>query len=208
MSKPTVQVKHSKVNRQEPVKRARAIPDKCRLCSKLPAQQAKQIHGSAPEGDGCWNSAVCPSRRSHARHHDRRNHARNLKRWQEQGGITIPLGESEITPHQGQATVSAVIPQQLQFDAQLSDVVYSAVLQVYRQSVDAPLHAVGGEIWLGLHKLADITPIHCLKLTPRQVEVYLERLLKKLHEVYGIRKFASKEELHPTLCRLSEYSGK
>lgn len=207
MSEPSVPVKPRKVNHQEPVKKARAIPDKCRLCSKLTAQQAKQIHGPTPEGDSCWNSAVCPSRRSHARHRDRRNQARNLKRWQEQGGIAIPLSESEITSQQVPATVSVTVPQQLQFDAQLSNVVYSAVLQVYRQSVDAPLHAVGGEIWQGTHKLADITPIHCLKLTPRQVEVYLERLLKKLQEVYGIRKFASKEELHPQLCPLLECRG-
>lgn len=45
-------------------------------------------------------------------------------------------------------------------------------------------------------------PHHCIKLTPRQVEIYLERLLKKLTEVYSIRKFTSKEELHPQCCPL------
>ncbi len=130
MSKPSVPVKPRKVNQQEPVKKARAIPDKCRLCSKLTAQQAKQIHGPTSEGDGCWNAAVCPSRRSHARHRDRRNQARNLKRWQEQGGIAIPLSKSEITSQQVSATVSVTVPQQLQFDAQLSNVVYSAVVEI------------------------------------------------------------------------------
>lgn len=57
------------------------IPEKCRLCAKLTATQAKQLHGD--HVDGCWNSTVCPSRRSHARHRDRRNKARNSKRWLE-----------------------------------------------------------------------------------------------------------------------------
>jgi hypothetical protein len=96
---------------------------------------------------------------------------------------------------------------QIQFETQLPDVGFAAVLQVYRQSVDASLHAVGGEIWRGRDKVAVISPIHCQKLTPRQVEVYLERLLSKLTEVYGIRKFISKEELHPQCCPLSGCGG-
>jgi hypothetical protein len=39
-----------------------------------------------------------------------------------------------------------------------------------------------------------------MTLTPRQVEVYVERLLKKLGELYGIRKFAALEELAPQSC--------
>jgi len=60
------------------------------------------------------------------------------------------------------------------------------VLQVYRASVDAPVHAVGGQIWREMRKKR-ISSIHCIKLTPKQVEIYLERLLKKLSKP-GIRK--------------------
>lgn len=182
----------------------RQIPEKCRLCAKLTAKQAKHLHG--PDGDGCWDSSVCPSRRSHARHRVRRNTARNLKR--RLGQDTVTLTDSAPTKVQEPINASPGIPKQLQFETELPVVVYSAVLQVYRQSVDAPLHAVGGEIWLGTQKEADITPIHCMKLTPRQVEIYLERLLKKLTEVYGIRKFASIEELHPECCPLPGCRGR
>lgn len=177
------------------------IPEKCRLCAKLTATQALQLH--AIDGDGCWDSRVCPSRRSHARHRDRRNFARNLKRSSQQGRrVAITLTDSEIAPGQEQRT-NTESRSCIQFETDLPNFNYSAVLQVYRQSVDAPLHAVGGEIWYGSQKAADITPIHCTKLTARQVEIYLERLLQKLNEVYGIRKFASKEELHPQCCPLS-----
>lgn len=177
----------------------KALPEKCRLCAKFTAVQAKQIHGA--DGDGCWDSTVCPSRRSHARHRDRRNQARNLKRWSNQGQVAITLGDSEPALTQ-QPVVNAGSPNQIQFETQLPNFSYSAVLQVYRRSVDASLHAVGGEIWRGTVKEADIAPVHCTNLTARQVEIYLERLLKKLHQVYSIRKFSSKEELHPQCCPL------
>ena len=162
------------------------------------------MHGSS--GDGCWDSSVCPSRRSHARHRDRRNQTRNRKRRLEQD--TVILTDSVAISVQEPINASSGIPKQLQFKTELPVVVESAVLQVYRQSVDAPVHAVGGEIWLGAQKSVDITPIHCMKLTPKQVEVYLERLLKKLAEVYGIRKFASIEELNPSCCPLPGCRGK
>ncbi|MBW4638196.1 MAG: hypothetical protein KME05_08170 [Gloeocapsa sp. UFS-A4-WI-NPMV-4B04] len=176
------------------------IPEKCRLCAKLTAAQALQLHGI--DGDGCWDSSVCPSRRSHARHHDRRNFARNLKRWQKQGQVAISLTDLEIAPIQ-EPPINSEGRSRIQFETNLPNFNYSAVLQVYRRSVDAPLHAVGGEIWYGTQKTADIAPIHCTKLTARQVEIYLERLLYKLTEVYGIRKFTTKEELHPQCCPLS-----
>ena len=184
------------------------IPQKCRLCAKLPAPQAKQLHGLVVEGDGCWDSAVCPSRRSHARHRDRRNQARNLLRQLGKEQTTVTLSDSVAVPVQTVLDASPSVSKQIQFETELPVVVYTAVLQVYRSAVDAPLHAVGGEIWHFTEKEADITPIHCLKLTPRQVEIYLERLLKKLSEVYGIRKFASIEELHPHNCPLLECRGK
>jgi hypothetical protein len=137
-----------------------------------------------------------------SRHRDRRNQARNLKRWLELGQTITTWNDSEIAQVQEQSAQSAQSFSQIQYETQLPDLSYSAVLQVYRQSVDAPLHAVGGEIWYGTQKQADIAPVHCTNLTPRQVEIYLERLLKKLTEVYGLRKFTSSEELHPQCCPL------
>jgi len=47
---------------------------------------------------------------------------------------------------------------------------------------------------------ADITSIHCMKTNSKTCRDLLGRLLKKLNEAYGIRKFASIEELHPQCC--------
>ena len=137
----------------------KALPEKCRLCAKLPATEAKQLHDD--EGDQCWDSRVCPNRRSYARHRDRRNQQRNQKRWTEQGRIPVQLtdqslsGEAiaEIRDHPG--------IKQIQFDTELPDAGYSAVLQVYRRAVDAPLVAIAGEVWRGRTKEADIAPISC-----------------------------------------------
>ncbi|MBW4542244.1 MAG: hypothetical protein KME43_24375 [Myxacorys chilensis ATA2-1-KO14] len=178
----------------------KSLPEKCRLCAKLPATEAKQRHGV--EGDGCWDSRVCPNRRSYARHRDRRNQQRNQKRWAEQGRITVQLDDdplaadtlAQIRQHSGM--------KQIQFETELPDAGYSAVLKVYRRAVDAPLVAISGEVWCGRIKEAEIVPIACATLTPRQVEIYVERLLKKLSEVYGIRKFAALEELAPELYSL------
>lgn len=89
----------------------RQIPEKCRLCAKLTAQQALHLHGSS--GDKCWDSSVCPSRRAHARHRDRRNQARNRKRRLEQD--TVTLTDLAATSVQEPINASPGIPKQLQF---------------------------------------------------------------------------------------------
>lgn len=96
------------------------------------------------------------------------------------------MSDSVAAPVQTVVDAAPSVSQQLQFITELPVVVHTAVLQVYRSAVDAPLHAVGGEIWRGTEKQADITPIHCLKLTPKQVEIYLERLLKRMFGKYRI----------------------
>lgn len=47
----------------------------------LDAAQAQALHGE--EGDNCWNPRICYSRRSYARHRDRRNQRRSCLRQEE-----------------------------------------------------------------------------------------------------------------------------
>jgi len=112
--------------------------------------------------------SVCPSRRSHARHRDRRNQTRNQRRQKESAVVRLSDSDTALS---WKVANPAGVPKLLQFDTQLPVVTFTAVLQVYRASVDAPVHAVGGQICEGM-KEAD-TSIHCIKLTPRQVEIYL-----------------------------------
>ncbi|MFN7298426.1 MAG: hypothetical protein ACK5VA_16150, partial [Pseudanabaena sp.] len=56
----------------------KSIPEKYKKCAMLSAAQAQELHGN--NGDRCWNPAVCYSRRSYARHQDRRNLIRSRQR--------------------------------------------------------------------------------------------------------------------------------
>ncbi len=155
---------------------AKGMPEKCRKCAMLSAQQAQVLHGT--EGDGCWNPEVCYSRRSYARNRDRINQTRSRKR---------KKGDLEQIP------VEFAPLQQLVF----------GVLVVYRQpGVDTPVHAVGAEIWQGQEKIAIVPAVHCIGMVPSQVHQYVRKMLSVLEERYGIKKFASQRQLEPALCSL------
>jgi len=136
----------------------------------LGAEQARVLHG--PDGDGCWNPAVCYSRRSYARHRDRRNRLRSKK------GTNPQL----------------VVDQDFQG-------LYWAVLIVYRRAgTDTPVHGVGAEIWQGQERVGMVPPIHCGGMVATQVHEYVHKLLNLLGSSYQIEKFASLERLDPALC--------
>lgn len=142
----------------------------------LSAEQAQMLHG--PEGDDCWNPQVCYSRRSYARHRDRRNQARNRKR-------------------------QTAVLEELSVDITEFTEIWTAVLIVYRRpGVDTPVHAIAAQIWQGQQQVAVVQPIHCLGMVPSQVHTYVRKLLAVLEERYGIRKFASLERFDPELCPL------
>lgn len=143
----------------------------------LSAEQAQTLHGA--EGDGCWNPAVCYSRRSYARHRDRINQTRSRKR--KEGELTqIPV---EFEP--------------------LAAIVFG-VLVVYRKpGADTPIHAIGAEIWQGQEKVAIVPPVHCVGMVPSQVHLYVSKMLSVLEARYGFKKFASQTRLDPELCTIS-----
>jgi hypothetical protein len=151
---------------------ARKIPDKCLRCAALSAEQAKALHGA--EGDRCWDSAVCPSRRSYIRNRDRRNQSRSRKRYEKLQTLTVE-------------------------PTQLPSITY-AVLMVYREPGDSPVHAIGAEVWRDQEKIAQVAPIHCCQMVPSQVHGYVQQMLALLSEHYGIKKFASQVRLDPQLC--------
>ena len=99
----------------------KGIPEKCKKCAMLSAAQAQELHGEL--GDHCWNSAVCYSRRSYARHRDRRNLIRSRKRSDSDESLVVNIDEFAS--------------------------VYWAVLVVYRQSgTDTPIHAISAQVWV------------------------------------------------------------
>jgi hypothetical protein len=171
---PRSTAKKTDLNSEGSVKRKKGIPEKCQKCAMLSAEQAQALHGL--EGDGCWNPTVCYSRRSHARHRDRRNQTRSQKRRAALSEtITVELGSLNS--------------------------LFSAVLVVYRKpGADTPVHAIGVEVWKGQEKYAIVQPIHCAGMVPSQVHGYIHKVLAVLEEQYGIRKFASQERLDIDRC--------
>ena len=57
----------------------------------LSAAQAQELHGEL--GDRCWNPAVCYSRRSYARHRDRRNLIRSRQRGDSDENLVVNTDE-------------------------------------------------------------------------------------------------------------------
>ncbi|MBD1869013.1 hypothetical protein H6F93_15645 [Leptolyngbya sp. FACHB-671] len=154
----------------------RGLSDKCRKCAMLSAEQAQVLHGA--EGDGCWNPAVCYSRRSYARNRARVSQTRSRKR-----------KESELEQ----------IP--VQFEP-LSQLVFG-VLVVYRKAgTDTPVHAIAAQIWQGQEKVAIVPPVHCIGMVPSQVHTYVGKMLDVLETRYGIKKFVGQTRLDPDLCEL------
>lgn len=153
---------------------ARALPEKCRKCAMLSAEQAQTLHGI--EGDGCWNPDVCYSRRSYARHRDRINQTRSRKR-KEKEFTQIPV---EFEP--------------------LSQLVFGVLVVYRRAGADTPVHAIAAEIWQGQEKIAIVPAVHCMGMLPGQVHQYVSKMLSVLEDRYGIKKFASQTRLDPDLC--------
>jgi len=162
------------------VKPDRKVPEKCLKCSALPATQAKLKHG--PDGDGCWNSLLCPSRRSYAKNRDRINLSRSRRR-------------AAALPH-------------LQVDATVLVATY-AVLHVWRDARDSsPVHALGIEVWRGSDRISTVPTIECVGVVPSQVHGYLQKVLTLLETQYGIRKFAAMTRHDPSTCPVTACSLK
>jgi hypothetical protein len=153
----------------------KSIPEKCKKCAMLSATQAQELHGS--DGDRCWNPNVCYSRRSYARHRDRRNLIRSRQRVDTDQDLVVNIDEFAS--------------------------IFWAVLVVYRQSgTDTPIHAITAQVWQGQEKFAAIPPIHCAGMVASQVHTYVQKVLVLIESNYGIKKFASQERLDPWLCPL------
>lgn len=158
----------------------RSSQEKCRLCSKLSTEVARQRHGS--DGTGCWTDEAnrCHRRRSYYRSRDRYNQRRRLKYRTDSGSEAavkiLPVPE---TP--------------------------AAVLHLYRTRVGDPLHAVGAELWMGQKKVAVIEPVHTLGMTGSQVKAYLRQVLHAFSQQQGValEKFETQVELDPSTCPIT-----
>jgi hypothetical protein len=176
---------------------SRPDSEKCRLCAKLGVEAAQQRHGAT--GDGCWDAKYCHNRRSYYRHRGVRNYQRQQQRQAER--TSQPDQLSQISQPGPSDPISSPIssPITLHIPAPAAP---AAVVHWYRETKDAPLHALGAELWMGNHKVAKIAPIHCLGLGEAQIRALLTRFLSEFSLQCGIQveRFRSTVELHPLNC--------
>ncbi|HEY9828904.1 MAG TPA: hypothetical protein V6D19_26090 [Stenomitos sp.] len=138
---------------------------KCRSCAKLSSEEAIAKHG--PSGSGCWEGEKCHKRRTYYRNRDRYN---KVKRQQYRGV------SGSVEPDDGNRTaIVTVVP----------PVAPAAILHLYRERVNNPLHAIGAELWLGQTKVAEIEPVHTMGLMPAQVKAFLKEILMAFSQQAG-----------------------
>jgi hypothetical protein len=167
---------------------SRPDSEKCRLCAKLSVEAAQHRHGAS--GDGCWDAKYCHNRRSYYRHRGVRNYQRQQRRQMAQSSQS----EEPATDRSATAPVKILtIP---------APAVPAAVVHWYRETKDAPLHALSAELWMGNHRVAKIAPIHGLGLTELQIRALLTQVLSEFSQHCGtkVERFRAAVELHPLNC--------
>jgi len=170
---------------------SRPDSEKCRLCAKLSVEAAQQKHGAM--GDGCWNAKYCHNRRSYYRHRGVRNYQRQQQRQLAQSSQSGQSNQTASNPDQRQPVIVLNVP---------APAVPAAVVYWYRETKDAPLHALSAELWMGNHRVAKIAPIHSLGLSEQQIRALLTHFLSEFsqHCRTKVERFRSAVELHPLNC--------
>jgi hypothetical protein len=79
---------------------------------------------------------------------------------------------------------------------------YFAVLYLYKEPGDKPLHALGAELWLGQKPICRLEPIHCFGLTASKIKTYTEQVLQAFSKKYNVNLYQYKEmfEISPSQC--------
>jgi cell division protein FtsB len=65
----------------------------------------------------------------------------------------------------------------------------AAILVLYRQQANAPVHAVAAEVWQGNQQIAVVPPVHCLGLKGDRVSAYIKDVLASLTQQFGVTRF-------------------
>jgi hypothetical protein len=157
------------------------VAHNCFQCSKLSHDEA-QIKS-------CWDADRCPNRRHYQRNKERISQQRRSLRTQAQ--------LSDYTEES--TTISIASSTTIAIDHPIGT---AASIIFYRERQDAPVHAIAAEIWQGNRKVLSVKPMHCLGLSPSQVVGMMAEILKACSTELDVElgKFASKVELHPSLC--------
>lgn len=126
----------------------------------------------------CWVETVCHSRRSYYRNRDRYKKTKK-KQYVIKTGKELPVVEIAVpeTP--------------------------SAIVHLYREHVDAPLHALYVELWVGGKKKAMSQAVHCFGWTDSVVREHCQSVLQAFSEQFEgivVDRLETMVEHHPQQC--------
>jgi hypothetical protein len=79
---------------------------------------------------------------------------------------------------------------------------YYAILYLYKEPGEKPLHSLGAELWLGQKAVCKIEPIHCFGLTSGKIRAFSQQVLQTFSDKYQVSLLQYKEmfEISPVLC--------
>lgn len=187
----------------------------CVHCAKLSRDDAIALHGADGTGVKCWQPKRCDNRREYHCHAPMRNQVRKQRR-QQQKGLSTPVGQSlEASTRQLQGdwqtdTQAPATPQRSRSKRTETVTVPTfdvatphAYLYWYRRAKDAPVHAIGAELWVGDHRRARA----CFHVTGGGAVQIKETLLHVLESFSTLAEakvphFRDEVELMPDRCPL------
>jgi activator of HSP90 ATPase len=134
------------------------VAHNCFQCSKLSHDEA-QIKS-------CWDADRCPNRRHYQRNKERISQQRRSLKTQ-----------AKLSDYTETSTTTTAIASgtTIVIDHPIGT---AASIIFYRESQDAPVHAIAAEIWQGNRKVLNVKPMHCLGLSPAQVVGVMADILK------------------------------
>jgi hypothetical protein len=79
---------------------------------------------------------------------------------------------------------------------------YFAVLYLYKEAGEKPLHALGAELWHGQKAICRLEPVHCFGLTASKIRIYTDQVLQAFSQKHEVRLNQYKElfEVNPLHC--------
>jgi hypothetical protein len=160
------------------------VAHNCFQCSKLSHDEAQT--------KSCWDADRCPNRRHYQRNKERISQQRRSLKTQ---ALLSDYTETSTTIFSSASSTTIAIDHPIGT---------AASIIFYRERQDAPVHAIAAEIWQGNRKVLNVKPMHCLGLSPSQVVGMMAEILKacSIELEVELSKFASKVELHPSLCQI------
>ncbi|MBF2027658.1 MAG: hypothetical protein IGS48_12955 [Oscillatoriales cyanobacterium C42_A2020_001] len=100
------------------------------------------------------------------------------------GGVVKPRGRQKVVPFPSEAAATPIV-----IAPPPVPIVPAAILVLYRQHANAPVHAVAAEVWQGDQRIAEVKPVHCMGMKGDRVSAYIKEVLVSLNQQFQVTRF-------------------